>query len=261
MIDQTFLHLTGIGPVTEARIKAYGIRTWQEALQHTDDIPVPKRNIHSIMDELMQCQSALERQDIQFLIERLPVKEHWRILGSYKDQATYFDIETSGLSCDAYVTVVVCYHQGQLRHFVQGENLDDFLDILEDVQLLVSFNGASFDVPQLLRAWHIPELNCPHIDLRWQCYHQQKRGGLKQIETQMGIERPTELRDVDGLEAVWLWQRWKYKQDCAAREKLIRYCAADVVSLKLITDMLMQEKGVAVEFDAKAHDLWYQTTV
>ena len=40
---------------------------------------------------------------------------------------------TSGLEMDSLITVIACWHQGRLHTFVEHENLDDFLDLLDDI--------------------------------------------------------------------------------------------------------------------------------
>ena len=242
-IEQTFLHCPGIGPVTEARIKERGYGDWQTVLRRPEGLPLGARGSSTLLQALARSRDALARDDIQYFIDHFSVKEHWRVLAAYFDRISYFDIETNGLSYDAYVTCIVCYHRGSLWRFLRGENLDDFLALLDEVQLLVSFNGASFDIPQLLRTWHIPQFPCPHIDLRWQCYHDQLRGGLKQVEQSLEIDRPTDLQGADGAEAVWLWYRWHHYGNRAARGKLLRYCGADVLSLRIVCAALLEGKG------------------
>jgi uncharacterized protein len=255
VIEQTFLHAPGVGPMTEAKIKEQGYHSWQSVLQAPEALDLGPRTRASLLQALTHSQQALAQNDIAYFVEHFAVKEQWRILAAYFDRISYFDIETSGLSFDAYVTCVACYHQGKLHRFVHGENLDDFLDLLEEVDLLVSFNGSSFDVPQLLHTWHIPEFPCAHVDLRWQCYHDQLTGGLKQVENELGIMRPQNLQGVDGAEAVWLWLRWQEYADQAAREKLLRYCAADVLTLQMVTSSLLRTKGVSVQ-GPSPEDLW-----
>lgn len=246
-IKQTFLHVPGIGPKTDAKLREQGLHDWRSVLQCQEKLPLGDCTAQALRQALTRGLEALSQEDIAYFINCFPIKEQWRILAAYFDHLSYFDIETSGLSYDAYVTCVVCYHQGELHRFVYNENIDDFLDLLEDVKLLVSFNGSSFDIPQLLRTWHIPEFPCPHIDLRWQCYHHQLDGGLKQIEPALGIHRPYDLQDVDGAEAVWLWYQWHHSHDSEARAKLLRYCAADVLTLQMVTVALLQRKSLSVD--------------
>lgn len=244
MIEETFLHLTGVGPVTEQRIRAGGVSDWHSALERPEVLPFAGQRLAQLIDQLQGCRAALEADDIGFLVNSLVKKEQWRILGRYFERTTFFDIETSDLSYDAYVTVIVAWHQGKLLRFVHGENLDEFLDLLDEVELLVSFNGATFDIPQVLRTWNIHEIPCPHIDLRWQCYHCGWRGGLKQIERKLGITRPEALRDVDGHMAVWLWRRWKYHDDKDSLDLLVYYCGADVITLPMLVERILAYKDV-----------------
>lgn len=211
------------------QLHAAGLATWDDVLASPDRIP--RSLADDVLAEVQRCVDALQQHDIHYFVQRFHPHDRWRILAQYLPEASYFDIETTGLELDSRITVIVCWHRGSLHTFVEHENLDDFLDLLDEVRLLVSFNGSTFDVPRLLDAFHIPDLPCPHLDLRWPCQHRQLNGGLKEICTRLGIDRPVDLEDVDGEEAVLLWHRWSERQDQAARDQLIRYCAADVLLL------------------------------
>ena len=58
-------------------------------------------------------------------------------------------------------------------------------------------------------------------------------GGLKQIEQELGINRSKEIDSVDGLMATVLWARYLWG-DITALERLIKYNAADLTSLKTL---------------------------
>src|SRR5690606_785451 len=47
-----------------------------------------------------------------------------------------------------------------------------------------------------------------------------------------------DLDEMDGEDAMLLWDRWRTKGDVAARDLLVRYCAADVLLLVLLTHRL-----------------------
>jgi len=192
-----------------------------------------------MLAESQRCLKALGVGNIQYFVDHLAPKDKWRILAQYFQQATFFDIETMGLELDDPITVIVCWHKQQFHNFVEHENLDEFLELLDQIELLVSFNGSTFDVPRVLSTFHIPELPCAHLDLRWTTYHQGFSGGLKEISSRMGIERPADLQDVNGAHAILLWQAWRDQQDTAAREHLIRYCAADVLLLAMAAKHLI----------------------
>jgi uncharacterized protein YprB with RNaseH-like and TPR domain len=241
-MDETFQMCKGIGPVTEARLRASGFRNWHSLLSgDANNIPLSALRLGEVRSELAACQEAYDEKNLKFLTSKLPVREHWRILRSYFGQASYFDIETTGLSpADSVVTIVVCKHRGKLYEFVRGENMDDFLELLDEITLLVSFNGNSFDVPRIMNQFHIPELPCPHVDLRWVSYHRGFRGGLKRIEEELGFGRDSDLKGISGDDAVWLWQKWKLGCD-KSKELLLRYCRRDVEALELITQRLLKD--------------------
>lgn len=236
MIDEAFLHFEGIGPVRLAKLKEAGIQCWYDAVAEPEKLPPSLRD--ALLRSVRQNIDELERRNIRFFVDRLIGPDRWRILSEFLEQISYFDIETFGLEYDAPITTIVVWHKGRLHTFVEHENLDDFLELVQDVSVLASFNGSSFDVPRVLDTFHIPSLPCPHLDLRWLCYHRGWRGGLKDIATRSGIERPTDLDTADGELAVRLWARWIHFQDRSARDFLIRYCAADVILLVLLAKQL-----------------------
>ena len=237
MLDESLLHCPQIGPARLAKLHEAGIRTWQQLINRSEELASGIRA--PIIDEALRCQSALEKNDIGYFVDKLATKDRWRILSHFLHDVSFFDIETAGLEYDDPITMIACWHAGEVHTFVEHENLDDFLNLLDDVKLLSSFNGSTFDVPRVLDAFHIPALPCPHLDLRWLCYHQQLRGGLKEIAYRLNIRRPTDLQHVTGEQAIRLWARWEHFQDAAAREELIRYCAADVLLLVVLAEKLV----------------------
>lgn len=236
MIEGALHHFRGIGPVRLAQLREAGIQTWHDVLRQPETLSPGLRD--EVVAEASRCVAALEADDIAYFVRRLFPHDRWRILNRYVDRCSFFDIETTGLEYDDTITMIVCWHKDRLHTFIEHENLDDFLDLLEDVDLLVSFNGSTFDVPRVLDGFHIPELPCPHFDLRWPCYHKNLSGGLKQVTSDLGIERPNDLHDVDGSLAVVLWNRWIQHKDEVARQQLIRYCGADVMLLKPLSQII-----------------------
>lgn len=229
-------HCPGIGPARLKQLRTAGVVSWSDVLEYPDRVPASQRG--SLVEECARCVSALDASDVSYFIEHFVPQDKWRILAHFFDQASFFDIETSGLESDAAITVIACWHRGQIYNFVEHENLDDFLNLLDDMTLLVSFNGSSFDVPRVLDSFHIPTLPCPHLDVRWSCFHRGLRGGLKGIAHRLGVRRPTDLEGVDGAEAIHLWNAWVVSEDQQAKQRLLRYCAADVVLLRAVAGRL-----------------------
>jgi predicted nuclease with RNAse H fold len=70
------------------------------------------------------------------------------------------------------------------------------------------------------------------------------KGGLKEIEAQLGIGRPSEVADITGYDATVLWAK-HLRGDKKALRQLIQYNTEDVVHLKAIME---------VAYDRLAHE-------
>ncbi len=241
MITEALQHCPGIGPARLEQLHGIGVHTWTDVLESAHRLP--QQHGRTLTDECRRCLAALDRGDIQYFLDRFVPQDRWRILAHFFEDISYFDIETAGLQADAPITVIVCWHRRKLHTYVENENLDDFLELLDDVTLLASFNGSSFDVPRVLNTFHVPELPCPHLDLRWACYHRGWRGSLKRIASRVGIARPEDLQDMDGAAAVELWYAWRSRGDRGALDKLVRYCSADVLLLVMVAHRLAGRSG------------------
>lgn len=229
---ECFVLCRGIGPKAEEKIRSAGILNWDLALEHPAELPLSAAKCSDLLDDLKHFDDLHRQGRLDPILRAMPTKEHWRVLSDHGEKASYFDIETDGLSIyECEPTVICLYHKGECLTYINGENLDDFVDQLFDVELLVSFNGTSFDVPCVQNYFNIPTLPCPHVDLRWVCHHKGYRGGLKSIEREMGIQRDGDVVGVDGHEAVILWQKWKLYGQERALDRLVHYCQADTVGL------------------------------
>ena len=168
-----------------------------------------------------------------------PVPPSLPDLAAGLETALFFDIETAGLAVDSAVTMIATLCGDRLRVYLRGADLNDFLGRLEEPGLAVSFNGAGFDVPRLLNTFHIPAFGRPHLDLRPVCRQHGLTGGLKKIERDLGIHRPADLQGVTGEDAEWMWRGWERDRDAGLLRRLIRYCAADVIALRLLAERLL----------------------
>lgn len=239
-----FLHLPGFGPKKIVALRASGVICWSDLLHHLHlDLPGLEDNAPEWVKAIWRDEQAIATQNIAHLVSTLHRSDHWRILADFLDQATYLDIETTGDQQRPEITLIIAKHKGSLHTYTAEHNLDDFLHLLDDITMLVTFNGASFDVPQMENHFHIPMRDIAHIDLRWVCYHTQLRGGLKEIERAIGLIRPPDLIGMDGAEADWLWQRWKATGNPALLNRLTRYCAADVIGLEHLSGWLIARFG------------------
>jgi len=105
----------------------------------------------------------------------------------------------------------------------------ELLNFLNGVKLLMTYNGARFDLPLVRRRLGADlAVLFAHRDLMGDCWAQNLHGGLKKVEQRLGIHRDTE--GIDGLAAIRLWHAHR-GGDGEALELLLRYNREDVENL------------------------------
>jgi uncharacterized protein YprB with RNaseH-like and TPR domain len=173
--------------------------------------------------------------------------EHWRLFDVFKNDAVCLDIETNGLSPNAggYVTLVGMYNGGGYKCFLRGENLttDALNEELSKYKYLITFFGSVFDIPFLKSCFRGLKIDIPHFDLCFGARRIGLRGGLKKIEPYFGIQRHDEVKDMDGYDAVLLWQEAE-RGCCRALNLLMRYNREDTVNLFGIADTIYKRLKV-----------------
>jgi uncharacterized protein YprB with RNaseH-like and TPR domain len=234
LLEHTFIHLQGIGPKTEQGLWRKGLLTWQDLLGHPGTVLSADRD-GSVRRELEA--SAMNRQDPAYFWKRLPPGETWRLFDAFRSKAVYLDIETTGgfHGGDA-ITVIGLYDGRQTRTFINGLNLEAFEEALAEFELLITFNGTSFDLPFIRRWFRGIRLPQAHIDLRFTLQRLGYRGGLKAIEKKVGLVRDADLEGLDGFDAVRLWEAYQWG-DAAALDRLVRYNTLDIVHLQPLMEL------------------------
>jgi uncharacterized protein YprB with RNaseH-like and TPR domain len=228
MLRNTFCHVPGFGVGTERRLWTAGVRSWDEVTASAA-LPLGPAKRELLRQAVEQSAAALAARDSAHFAARLPTAEHWRMYREFGDAAAYLDIETTGLSGAVdQVTTIVVYDGTAIRHYVHGQNLEDFARDIRDYRLLVTYNGKTFDLPFLRQALGV-HLDQAHIDLRHVLASLGYRGGLKNCERQLGFDRG-ELADVDGFFAVLLWQDYQ-RGNPRALDTLLAYNTLDVLNL------------------------------
>lgn len=237
VIERTFSILPGIGPKTERRLWEEGILTWEDFLSKPR-IPCISPFKKPLLDaELERWLKALRERDSRFFFRHLPQREHWRLFPTFKDQALFLDIETTGLSpYHSVVTVVGLYDGRRYVALVRGIDLDPEIlyDYFDSALLLVSFFGTRFDIPFLRHHFPALPVEKPHFDLCLAGRRVGLRGGLKKVEKALGISRAPEVEGLNGADAVALWLSYERTGDRRALDLLLRYNEADVLNLEPI---------------------------
>lgn len=241
MLNNTYIHIQGVGKSLERKIWAQGIRTWEEFLELEDTIPIPSARKSIISEEIRRSSAHLEAKDCSFFSQCLPSAEHWRAYPLFSDSAAFFDIETTGLSQRRdKITVVGIYDGREVKSYIKGINLDDIVEEFSKYRLLVSFNGARFDLPFIKSQFPEIEFRQLHVDLLYPLRRIGYNGGLKNIEKKLGISRSEDTAGLSGFDAVRLWKQYE-RGDQEALDKLLKYNKEDVINLKTIMELTYPE--------------------
>jgi uncharacterized protein YprB with RNaseH-like and TPR domain len=243
MIRRRFCVFHGIGPSTERSIWDAGIPDWNAFLlaRRIDGLSPGKQDL--LRTKITEWNHAVERQDPTFFARNLKRLEHWNLFEVFGNGIRYLDIETTGLSPDRHQVTVVGIHDGrQFRALIRGIDLSPaaLQQALDGCKLLVSYFGSAFDVPFLAKAFPEIEWNLPHYDLCFAGRRVELTGGLKVVEKKLGISRSASLQEVDGHEAVRLWNDYQRSGNTAALDKLIAYNRADTANLAIIAPIMYQ---------------------
>lgn len=245
MLGRSFLFLPGIGPVRETRLWKRGVHSWAD-YRRLPRVQGVRPRLKAQHDEVLAVAEERMGRDPAFFARLLPPGEHWRAFATHAEGAAYVDIETTG-DRENQVTVVGVRHNGRSRAFVKPLRESDEAvleacdarpytpqavgEFLRGATCLVSFNGASFDLPVLEREGvRLPVV--PHVDLRLVFGRIGIAGGLKKLEEEMGMERDPRVAGLSGWDAVKLWRRWEVKADQDALRTLVAYNLADFENLE-----------------------------
>ena len=240
LLERTFLHLPRVGLKTEQAFWQRGLRTWADleaVRQEPPDLFGPRSN--PWLDAIDASRKALDQGDTDYFATKLPPREHYRIAAAFPERTLFLDIETTGLSLyyDT-VTVVGCALGARYACHIVGTADDQdspIAPLVAGAKCVVTFNGTVFDFKFLAR--HMTDLRLPnaHVDLRYLVRRASMSGGQKDVETALGIQRPSGIQDMGGAEAVLLWYEY-ISGSVPAGERLVRYNHADVEGMKFILD-------------------------
>ncbi len=237
MLNNTYIHIPGVGKGLEQKIWAQGIHTWEEFLEMGDRISIPPTRKAIICEGIKKSSERLAAKDYYYFSQCLPPAEHWRTYPLFSESVAFVDIETTGLSQRRdKITVVGIYDGRESKTYVKNINLDDIVDEFSKYRLLVSFNGARFDIPFIRSEFPEIEFKQLHIDLLYPLRRIGYKGGLKNIEKILGISRSEDTVCMTGFDAVRLWRQYE-RGDKNALAKLIKYNKEDIVNLKTILEL------------------------
>ncbi|WP_336025406.1 ribonuclease H-like domain-containing protein [Halobellus salinisoli] len=235
-IENSFVPAEGIGEGRERSLWESGILTWGEFDPARAPLgPKTGERVESFVSEALE---RLDDGDARYFGERFPSGEVWRFYENFRNEALFFDIETTGLdSRREDVTTVSFTRGGDTSTLIRGEDLTDeaLRERFRDAPLVVSFNGKQFDVPFLEDNFDV-SIDAPHLDLMFPCRRIDLTGGLKSIEQEVGIDR--DRPDLSGRDAVRLWYQYERDGDDDALDTLVSYNRDDTENLQNLADVV-----------------------
>lgn len=235
MLKESFVVLPGVKHRTECKLWNQGINSWDDFLGVQKVKGLSELRKESFDCRLKESMHHLKIGNSSFFKE---MSDQWRLYDEFKDEAVFLDIETNGYYSG--ITVIGLFDGFDTKTLVRGFNLERSLLIkeLSKYKLIVTFNGASFDLPVIDRFFQFTP-HIPHIDLRFVCQKLGFTGGLKAIEKQLFIKRRPEVANMSGEDAVYLWEMWKSSGDRDYLDKLVWYNEEDILNLKPLAEKMI----------------------
>jgi uncharacterized protein YprB with RNaseH-like and TPR domain len=258
VLSESYIFLPNVGPVLEKRIWELGCRTWAQALGNgcTEVLPA------AVVETLCYVNQEFQTSGRAPFLAGLAVADQWRALcldrqGSDVRPSSWLalDIETTGNAPGkTQITVIgVCGHATdfQPRAFVNNKPgwADGLFELFRQTDVLITFNGRSFDMPCIRAA--LPGIPEPryHLDLFPVFKKLGLGGGLKKLQEALGFHRGGGIRELDGYSAVLLWRDYRHHRRQASLDTLVRYCLEDVVVLLPMAELAYNRMAESQQLD------------
>jgi len=142
MLQNTFIHIQGIGVITEQRLWESGLRNW-DAFSDDISIPLSGNRKYFLKETIGESKRHLYQGNPGYFSKLLPSNQSWRLFPEFRDSTVYLDIETTGL--DRYfndITTIALYDGQCIQTYVQGQNLEDFIEDIQKYKVIVSYNKS-----------------------------------------------------------------------------------------------------------------------
>ena len=239
MITSTFIFLERIGNKLEQNISKNEIYNWDDFLRRKNIEGLSRHRKIYYDRRILNARKALYNFDSNYFIDLLPQSEMWRLYNFFREDAVFLDIETTGLSKNNDdITVFGLYDGINTKIMIKGINLDynALKKELQKYKLIVTFNGASFDLPFIEKRYPNLLPKVPNFDVRSITDRLGLTGGLKNIEKTLGIKRNPIIEKFYGGDALTLWRMYRATGDDYYLNLLVEYNEYDIMNLKIVAE-------------------------
>ncbi len=233
---------------------------WQRGVRSVRDfLRCDDARLDPFKPDLQFFDSSRDLFDLNVFVQILHQKrDRWRLWHEFGADAASFDIETTGLNRQMdIVTSAVLRHDGETFCFVpsiavvdarkvfEHDNplnleirpLDNLPEVFTRVRLLLTYNGARFDIPFLQAKFPSFPEPLVHLDAMYNLRAAGLKGGQKNIEKFLGLTRDESIAAVRGNHAVELWNQYVQSGNLDALRDLITYNATDTLRLPTLMDV------------------------
>ena len=239
MIRNSFIFLERVGNRLEKNLWSNGIPDWESFLKKEDIQGLSKSRKLYYDRKLMEARKELFNSNSAYFMNILPQSENWRLYNFFKEDSVFLDIETTGLSKNYDdITVFGLYDGINTKTMIQGINLNynELKKELEKYKLIVTFNGACFDLPFIEKRYPGLLPKVPNFDVRSLTKQLGLVGGLKKIEKDLNIKRKEIVDEFDGGDALTLWKMYRATGDEYYLNLLVEYNEFDIINLKTVAE-------------------------
>jgi uncharacterized protein len=190
--------------------------------------------------KVREARQALLNDDVVFFNKYFKNKDLLHLYDYYEDETCFLDVEINRGRED--LILVGVYDGFETKQFLKGYNLDKktLFDYLSRFKVIVTYNGSSFDVP-LLKKYFDSKLNFIHLDLKPLCLSVDLKGGLKEVEKQLGLNRDL-CYSVKPGDPCKIYRAFLVTGDRYYLDLLLNYNEEDCLSLKRIIEFIKKEK-------------------
>jgi len=243
MITNSYIFLERINNLTEQSFWKQGLKYWDDFLEKEKIKGLSTNRKYYYDRKIIEAKRNLYKLNSSYFSDKLPLAENWRLYDFFKDEAVFLDIETTGVQNYDDIIIVGLFDGIDVKTMIKGINLNMFAlkQELRKYKLIVTFNGAVFDVPFLKKRYPdlIPKI--PVFDVRTVCQRVGLVGGLKEIEKKLGIKRNKIIERFYGGDPLCLWRMYRATGDEYYLNLLIEYNEEDVYNLKKIAEVAVQK--------------------
>lgn len=252
MLKATFCCFKGVSFNTEQRLWEEGFLSWNDVLR-VKPRALSARKWDSLKHECEEANIALESGSVDYFLERLPPGHRVRVWPDFFDRLVALDIETNGFCAD--VLTIALHKRFSSSVYVKNVDLEQWKNTLEYNPVLVTYNGTHFDLPVLNACFDVI-LKCSHIDMMYELRAHGYRGGLKNCEKHLKIQR--QYSDgMSGEDVFLLWRSWDKEKKFASIRQIVRYNMEDAVNLfklgRKIYEISMTKYPVKIPLPQNTH--------